>query len=65
MCQLIGCDVMPEDEREEFALYCQQATDNQLENIMTKEQESGETDAYRQRCYEIAVLEAKVRGLCG
>lgn len=50
---------MNRQERLEFRLFCENATDRQLDAIIEKEAEAAETfdDDYRAQCYEIACAE--------
>lgn len=55
---------MDKDEREDFRLFCEQATDNQLVNIVEKEREASEGgDSYRETCCGIAEAVASARGV--
>lgn len=48
---------MTESEKADFAAFCQQATDMQVDNIVEKEREFADTDPYRAACLHIAELE--------
>lgn len=46
-----------------FALFCKQASNAQLPNIIVKEYASSLIDPDREECYNIAVSEARQRGI--
>jgi hypothetical protein len=54
---------MSEQERLEFRLFCEQATDTQLCNIVEQEREAAEGSEYRAACAGIAEAVASSRGL--
>lgn len=54
---------MSERERTEFRLFCQLATDRQLEHIVAKEQAAAEGSDYRAACAGIAESIASERGI--
>jgi hypothetical protein len=58
------------NELADFALFCQQATDRQIENIAADEKKRGATERtrgdgsdYYQECYRVAREECVRRGL--
>lgn len=55
---------MTNSERHEFKLFCEQASDRQLEGIIEKEREAAKHgDPFRKACYQIAMTEAAARGI--
>lgn len=56
---------MTEIDRENFRLFCEQATDAQLENIVEQEREAARAsrDPDRETCAGIAEAVASARGL--